>query len=422
MAVTGKASLSFYVVALLAHGATTATSLTVQQHTYHDTDYNASFASAHTQASQTTYSSWDADIANKVLGDASLDYHEAYYYDVMTALLHGGSPTINFLSTPITLQYCSASWVGSGNYPFVGKAESQQDGPSELGVGQVTDICTHPSGDNSVVMVTKFNVPVAGSYTIDYIGAKRVGCTIFSNVDYFVYDTDGSLISSVLAVDNADGWKMDSGSYSLGLRNPGDSFYFAISNGGNGYGCDSAQIRFRIVRGGAGGATAGAGGATAVGDPHLQNIHGERFDLMKEGKHVLISIPRGKSAEQTFLRVQADARRLGGQCADMYFQELNVTGSWAEANQAGGYHYSVSQSEGKTPEWVTFGKVDLKVVHGRTNSGLRYLNVYVKHLGRAGFAVGGLLGEDDHADVIVPPAECGKRMALLEFAQGDRIF
>jgi hypothetical protein len=49
MAVTGKASLSFYVVALLAQGATTATSLTVQQHAYHDTDHKVSSASAHTQ-------------------------------------------------------------------------------------------------------------------------------------------------------------------------------------------------------------------------------------------------------------------------------------------------------------------------------------------------------------------------------------
>ncbi|CAK0885924.1 unnamed protein product, partial [Prorocentrum cordatum] len=77
--------------------------------------------------------------------------------------------------------------------------------------------------------------------------------------------------------------------------------------------------------------------ASAVGDPHLQNVHGERFDLMKEGNHVLISIPRGQIAENALLRVRADARRLGGQCADMYFQALNVTGSWAEASQAGGY-------------------------------------------------------------------------------------
>merc|ERR1719145_522719 len=140
-----------------------------------------------------------------------------------------------------------------------------------------------------------------------------------------------------------------------------------------------------------------ASGAAAVGDPHLQNIHGERFDLMKPGKHVVINIPRGVGAEKSLLHVQADARKLGGQCADMYFQELNVTGAWAEAKRAGGYHYSASQLDVETPGWVEFGsRVQLKVVHGRTDSGLRYLNVYVKHLGRAGFAVGGLLGEDDH--------------------------
>ncbi|CAK0890271.1 unnamed protein product [Prorocentrum cordatum] len=162
--------------------------------------------------------------------------------------------------------------------------------------------------------------------------------------------------------------------------------------------------------GGAGGGS--AGGAAAVGDPHLQNIHGERFDLMKEGRHVLISIPRGEGAEQALLRVQADARRLGGQCADMYFQELNVTGSWAEAKQAGGYHYSVLQSAVEAPQWIAFGKVELKVVHGRTGSGLRYLNVYVKHLAHAGFAVGGLLGEDDHEDVTIAGESCAKQMSL----------
>merc|ERR1719356_1125711 len=161
-------------------------------------------------------------------------------------------------------------------------------------------------------------------------------------------------------------------------------------------------------------------GAAAVGDPHLQNVHGERFDLMKPGNHVLINIPRGVSAEKSLLRVQADARQLGGQCADMYFQELNVTGSWAEAKQVGGYQYSVSQRDVETPEWVAFGKVGLKVVHGRTESGLSYLNVYVKHLGRAGFAVGGLLGEDDHEDVITPAANCAKSMSLLKIGEGGQ--
>eukprot|EP00959_Pyramimonas_sp_CCMP1952_P090597 1896644-Pyramimonas_sp.AAC.1 len=72
----------------------------------------------------------------------------------------------------------------------------------------------------------------------------------------------------------------------------------------------------------AGGAS---GGVSATGDPHLQNVYGERFDLMKSGNHVLINIPKGMRAEKALLRVQADARRMGGSCADMYFVEINVT-------------------------------------------------------------------------------------------------
>jgi len=168
----------------------------------------------------------------------------------------------------------------------------------------------------------------------------------------------------------------------------------------------------RVLRGSTMSGGTGGGSGEAVGDPHLQNVHGERFDLMQEGRHVLINIPRGTGAEQAILRVQADARRLGGQCADLYFQELNVTGSWAEAKQAGGYHYSVSQSDAETPKWVALGKVELKVAQGRTDSGLKYLNVYVKHLARAGFAIGGLLGEDDHEDVMTPPEPCGQKLSL----------
>ncbi|CAK0899450.1 unnamed protein product [Prorocentrum cordatum] len=150
----------------------------------------------------------------------------------------------------------------------------------------------------------------------------------------------------------------------------------------------------------------------ATGDPHLQNLHGERFDLMKPGKHLLIQVPR-KSPENTLLRVDADAQREGGQCTDMYFQELNITGAWAEARQTGGFHYHADDVDGKPPQWAHFGSVQLKVSHGRTRQGVRYLNLYVKDLMRTGYAVGGLLGDDDHAEASAPPAECARRMALL---------
>ncbi|CAK0864859.1 unnamed protein product [Prorocentrum cordatum] len=119
---------------------------------------------------------------------------------------------------------------------------------------------------------------------------------------------------------------------------------------------------------------------------------------MKTGIHVLINIPRGISAENAFLRVQAEARRFGGSCADMYFQALNVTGLWAEAKQAGGYHFDSHSGVNENSGWFALGSVEVKVAHGRTQG--------------AGFPVGGLLGEDDHQDATTQPAECEELVAL----------
>ncbi|CAK0911642.1 unnamed protein product [Prorocentrum cordatum] len=154
-----------------------------------------------------------------------------------------------------------------------------------------------------------------------------------------------------------------------------------------------------------------SGDITATGDPHLKNVFGERFDLMMPGRHVLINIPRGEPAEKAQLHVEADASRLGGQCEDLYFQELNITGSMAEEVQTGGYRFQ-ARGDNETPEWLSFGKIQLKVVHGRTDHGIEYLNFYVKHLKRAGLPVGGLLGEDDHSHVEKPPEDCIQHVTM----------
>jgi len=166
--------------------------------------------------------------------------------------------------------------------------------------------------------------------------------------------------------------------------------------------------------GGAGGAPALGGAGSAVGDPHLQNIYGERFDLMKPGKHVLVNIPRGALSENALLQVEAEARQMGGKCADMYFQELNITGSWvAAAKQSGGLHFKAGEMVEEKTNWEVFGRVELKVAHGRTKQGIQYLNLYVKHLDRTGLAVGGLLGEDDHSEAAVSPKECAQTLSLI---------
>jgi len=160
---------------------------------------------------------------------------------------------------------------------------------------------------------------------------------------------------------------------------------------------------------------------SATGDPHLANIYGERFDLMRPGHHVLIHIPRGERVGKTLLHVEADASQMGKPCTpDMYFQELNITGAWAEEKQAGGLHYFAQGVHDDKPTWEQFGRVELKVAHGLTKTGIKYLNLYVKHLNRAGSNVGGLLGLDDHTLAAKPSDEClRRRTALFQFGRPD---
>jgi len=151
---------------------------------------------------------------------------------------------------------------------------------------------------------------------------------------------------------------------------------------------------------------------SAKGDPHLQNIHGQRFDLMKLGKHVLIHIPRRARIANTMLKVEGDVQQMGGPC-EMYFQELNITGEWVNAERSGGLNFRAHGPRSKKEsKWLQLGEVRMKIVHGRTNKGTRYLNFYVKGLSSTRLVVGGLLGEDDHTKEAARPRSCGHRVAL----------
>merc|ERR1719401_2049804 len=140
--------------------------------------------------------------------------------------------------------------------------------------------------------------------------------------------------------------------------------------------------------------------ASAKGDPRFQNLHGEKFDLMKPGNVTLIQIPRGAAVSGSELVVEA--------CAEIFFQTLSIMGNWAKS----GVHYDARVLRDEIPRWSKFGPIELKVAHGRTENGLGYLNFYVKHLGRVRAAIGGLLGEDDHNEEATPEAKCRHKAAL----------
>ena len=144
----------------------------------------------------------------------------------------------------------------------------------------------------------------------------------------------------------------------------------------------------------------------------MQNINGQRFDLMRPGKHVLLHIPRGADAPYVLLRVEAEVQRLGPQCGDMYFQHVNITGAWVEAKHNGILQFHAGEVGGdEGPTWMAFGAVQLKVVRVHWQ-GIHYLNVFAKHLGRAGFPVGGLLGVDDHGEAETPEVEAADDEAV----------
>jgi len=157
--------------------------------------------------------------------------------------------------------------------------------------------------------------------------------------------------------------------------------------------------------------------AKSYGDPHMQNMFGQRFDLMQQGKHTLVQIPRGARYEDSLLVVGAQVNRVGANCQDIYIIDVNVTGAWAEETGSGNLNFKAGVDqphlEGK---WLHFGPngyaVDLKLVQGKTNTKVTYLNVFVRNLAKVGRHVGGLLGEDSHELEAMPSFQCRSAVNL----------
>jgi len=152
---------------------------------------------------------------------------------------------------------------------------------------------------------------------------------------------------------------------------------------------------------------------SAYGDPHMQNIFGQTFDLMQPGNHTLVQIPRGSSELSALLSVAAKVSRVGASCSDMYIMKLNVTGAWVERTGQSMLHFEAGAAHGDESKWLNFGVVGLKVAQGKTSDGTAYLNFFVKNLKSAGHHVGGLLGEDSHEFEATAPKSCHRSISLL---------
>jgi len=156
----------------------------------------------------------------------------------------------------------------------------------------------------------------------------------------------------------------------------------------------------------------GASGASAVGDPHMTSVTGAKFDLARAGNHTLLHIPRFSEREERLLDVGATVKHEGPTCLDMYIDSLRITGKWADDKRAGGISFSAGEESQVGGHWLEFGKLQLKVVHGTTVTGVKYLNVLLKHLTKVGMPMGGILGLDDHTEAATPEEHCRRSLSL----------
>jgi hypothetical protein len=160
--------------------------------------------------------------------------------------------------------------------------------------------------------------------------------------------------------------------------------------------------------------------ASAVGDPHMTSITGAKFDITRSGNHTLFHIPRFSAKEAALVDVSAFVKREGLACSDIYINSLHITGKWADDKQSGGFSFFADHRSHVSGRWMPFGKLELKVVHGKTNRGVKYLNLLAKHLSKVSIPIGGILGLDDHTEAATSDAHCKRTLSLLSFGTSPR--
>ncbi|CAK0907141.1 unnamed protein product [Prorocentrum cordatum] len=104
---------------------------------------------------------------------------------------------------------------------------------------------------------------------------------------------------------------------------------------------------------------------------------------------------------------------------DMYIDALHITGKWADDRQFGGLSFFADRRSEVSEGWMTFGKLEFKVVHGTTLGGVKYLNLLARHLAKVDLPIGGILGLDDHSSAATPEEECKRSISLLSASTAE---
>lgn len=196
----------------------------------------------------------------------------------------------------------------------------------------------------------------------------------------------------------------------------------------------------------------------ADGDPHLTNLHGESFDIMREGINVLLLLPRkAEEMQNTKLRVEASVEHPGdgSKCTGFFIVRLWIKGLFVgedlEISTTGWDHrgedslaikvgsmtlhnesdvaalvtngkYSVTFNDKRSSMTMKHPKsrvhfanlvvhvhgVDLQIDWSTGRKKPNSLGFRATHLSELGQEWGGILGVDDHSWVSTHDPECGK--------------
>ena len=148
----------------------------------------------------------------------------------------------------------------------------------------------------------------------------------------------------------------------------------------------------------------------------MTNLHGQHFDVLQPGRHVLMHVPMWATESQTLLKVVANATRIGGACADIYFTKMTLEGGWVRMShgQRGQGVLAFTTAVAPKPSWMRFGPARIKIVRGMTSTGAVYLNIMAREIKAVTrkYKIGGLLGEGDHTFAATPTKSCKMLVSL----------
>jgi len=111
--------------------------------------------------------------------------------------------------------------------------------------------------------------------------------------------------------------------------------------------------------------------ASAVDDPHLSDMAGDRFDLYNEGRQEFVVIPAGASAKDADLFVTGVVEKYGQRKNDLWIRSLSVKGKWLKGGDysfktngaAFGDKATVQVRSGKNKKWLPLeGLKDPKLI------------------------------------------------------------